>query len=133
MVDKLLTIHEVAEILQVSKAFAYRLVRQGDIPSVRLGRLVRVRQEDVGAYILKRLRQTNLTLQNSEICNSGYVQQRPNHYITKVRVSQPEGPIEPNIIAVNVSKPEEPIEPEIVTVNVYENDLNNKEERGESK
>lgn len=42
---------QVAEILNISRAFAYKLINQGDIPSVKIGKSVRVRQEDLEAFI----------------------------------------------------------------------------------
>lgn len=39
---RLLTVEEAAGILGVNRARAYELVRQGIVPSVRLGRQVRV-------------------------------------------------------------------------------------------
>ena len=51
---KLLKCPEVAEILSISKATAYLLVRDGTIPSVRFGgKSVRVRPEDLEAFIEK--------------------------------------------------------------------------------
>ena len=47
----LLTGEDVAERLQVSKSFAYDLMRRGDIPTVRLGRAVRVRPQDLEEFI----------------------------------------------------------------------------------
>jgi excisionase family DNA binding protein len=50
--QRLLTADEVAQILNVSKSFAYQLMQQGDgIPVVRLGRAVRCRPQDLDAYI----------------------------------------------------------------------------------
>jgi putative molybdopterin biosynthesis protein len=51
MEERLLKPNEVAEILQVSKAFAYALLKRGEIPVVRIGNLVRVRREDLDEYI----------------------------------------------------------------------------------
>jgi excisionase family DNA binding protein len=51
MEERLLKPSEVAEILQVSKAFAYALLKRGEIPVVRIGNLVRVRREDLDEYI----------------------------------------------------------------------------------
>jgi excisionase family DNA binding protein len=51
MITKLLRGGEVAQILDVSNAFAYRLMATGQIPIVKLGRSVRVRQEDLEAFI----------------------------------------------------------------------------------
>ncbi len=47
----LLRAHEVAKILNVSQALAYRLMQMGDIPCVRIGTAVRVRPEDLDEYI----------------------------------------------------------------------------------
>lgn len=49
---RLLRIPEVAEILQVSKTTAYRLVQEGGLPAVKIGKSsVRVRMEDLERYI----------------------------------------------------------------------------------
>ena len=47
----LLTAPEVARILKISKSYAYRLIQRGDIRSVRVGRSVRVREEDLLDFI----------------------------------------------------------------------------------
>jgi excisionase family DNA binding protein len=51
MGERLLKPADVAEILQVSKAHAYILMKRGEIPSVRIGKIVRVRLEDLERYI----------------------------------------------------------------------------------
>jgi len=43
----------IANLLKISKALAYRLIAQGEIPSVRFGRVVRVREEDLERFIAK--------------------------------------------------------------------------------
>jgi excisionase family DNA binding protein len=43
--------NDVARVLNISRAFAYQLMRQGEIPTVRIGNAVRVRKEDLLAYI----------------------------------------------------------------------------------
>jgi len=48
---QLLTAREVASLLHVSKAQAYRLIQQGELKSIRFGRTVRVRPEDLEAFI----------------------------------------------------------------------------------
>lgn len=48
---RLLRIDDVAERLAVSRSFAWKLVAQGDIRSLRLGRAVRVRPADLEEYI----------------------------------------------------------------------------------
>lgn len=42
---------EVAEILNISRALAYRLISNGDIPAIRINHSVRVRSEDLQEYI----------------------------------------------------------------------------------
>ncbi len=55
----LLTASQVAEILNTSKSFAYSLMNKGEIPVVRLGKSVRVRQEDLDKYILANVDEGN--------------------------------------------------------------------------
>ena len=43
--------NDVARLLNISRAFAYQLMRQGEIPTIRIGNAVRVRKEDLLAYI----------------------------------------------------------------------------------
>ena len=47
----LLTGNDVARILKVSRSFAYQLMRQGQIRTVHIGRSMRVRREDLEAFI----------------------------------------------------------------------------------
>ncbi len=49
--NHLLNATEVARVLSISKALAYRLMQSGDIPTVRFNRTVRVRQPDLDEYI----------------------------------------------------------------------------------
>jgi len=51
----LLTAKDVAQILRISKALAYRLVTDGQLPAVKFGRTVRVRQEDLQAFVTRNL------------------------------------------------------------------------------
>lgn len=41
----ILTVHEVAEYLRMSEAKVYRLVKEGGIPSVRIGKTWRFRKD----------------------------------------------------------------------------------------
>jgi len=50
-IDKLLKANEVAELLSVSRSFAYALMQTGQLPTVHLGRSVRVRPEDFEKFI----------------------------------------------------------------------------------
>ncbi len=53
MSDKttLLTCMDLADRLQISRGLANALMQRGKIPSVRLGRAVRVRPQDLEGYI----------------------------------------------------------------------------------
>ena len=51
MQQQLLKSDDVAEILHVSRSFAYLLMKRGDIPTVHVGNAVRVRPEDLERYI----------------------------------------------------------------------------------
>lgn len=46
-----MTVSEVAQVLRVSKMTVYRLIRQGDVPAVRIGRGFRIREDDVHRYL----------------------------------------------------------------------------------
>ena len=47
----LLKAEEVAELLSVSRSFAYALMQSGQLPTVQIGRSVRVRPEDLEEFI----------------------------------------------------------------------------------
>ena len=53
--EKLLKAVDVAEILNISRALSYQLLQNGDIPTVRINRAVRVRPIDLEGYIRKHL------------------------------------------------------------------------------
>ncbi|MEX1248669.1 MAG: helix-turn-helix domain-containing protein [Anaerolineales bacterium] len=55
---QLLRAREVAKILNISLALSYRLMQMGEIPCVRIGTAVRVRPEDLDAYIDSNLTKT---------------------------------------------------------------------------
>jgi excisionase family DNA binding protein len=48
-----LTIAEVAARMRVSKMTVYRLVHNGELPAVRVGRSFRVTEDDVNEYLRK--------------------------------------------------------------------------------
>lgn len=50
----LLTIPQVAEILNVPRGYAYELARRGEIPTVRFGKYVRVSLSDLRAWTSQR-------------------------------------------------------------------------------
>ena len=51
METRLLKGAEVAKIIQVSKAHAFALMKRGEIPTIRIGKIVRVKLEDLERYI----------------------------------------------------------------------------------
>lgn len=53
---RLLTVSQVRERLGIGLRQAWELVWRGDLPHVRIGRSVRVREEDVDAYVRSRVR-----------------------------------------------------------------------------
>lgn len=53
--EKLLKATEVAEILNVSRAMAYRLLQSGSIRTVHIGAARRVRLEDLQDYIQRNI------------------------------------------------------------------------------
>jgi excisionase family DNA binding protein len=59
MINKLLRGEEVGQVLSLSKAFVYRLIADGRIPAVRMGRSVRVRPEDLDRFIRESVTQGN--------------------------------------------------------------------------
>ena len=49
----LLRASDVANILNISRSLAYRLIQKGDIPTVRINRSVRVLSDDLHDYIME--------------------------------------------------------------------------------
>ena len=49
----LLSASDVANILNISRSLAYRLIQKGDIPTVRINRSVRVLSDDLHDYIME--------------------------------------------------------------------------------
>jgi excisionase family DNA binding protein len=45
--DRLLDVNEVAEYLRVSRSSVYKMIERGEIPAIRLGRLLRVNRADL--------------------------------------------------------------------------------------
>ena len=50
---KYMTIEEVADLLGVTYRLIYRLVRSGELPAVRVGRVYRITGTDLDAYLEK--------------------------------------------------------------------------------
>jgi excisionase family DNA binding protein len=56
------TAKDIAKILQISKTSAYQLLRSNQIATVRIGKSVRVRKEDLEEYIQKSRQEASLEL-----------------------------------------------------------------------
>ncbi|MEX1176846.1 MAG: helix-turn-helix domain-containing protein [Nitriliruptor sp.] len=50
-VGPVLTVAEVADTLRVSSMTVYRLVKAGELPALRVGKNIRIRTEDLDAYL----------------------------------------------------------------------------------
>src|SRR4028118_966287 len=50
-VPQLFSIDEVCKALGMGKSWTYRKIKSGEIPSVKLGRSIKVRREDLEAYL----------------------------------------------------------------------------------
>jgi excisionase family DNA binding protein len=53
-VPELLTMAEVCAALGMGKSWTYRRVKSGEIPSVKLGRSIKVKREDLEEYLESR-------------------------------------------------------------------------------
>lgn len=51
----LLRVTDVADYLNISRSLAYQLIQSGQIPSVRMGRSVRVRPQDLNNFINQKI------------------------------------------------------------------------------
>lgn len=65
-----LTPQEVADILKIAKTTVYELIKRGELNAYRIGRKVRVEQNDVDEYIRKGKNTSNNT--NSDLLNINY-------------------------------------------------------------
>ena len=53
--DKLLTVQDVADILNIGRSTMYQLVQRGEIPSVQIGSTRRIRPVDLRNFIESRI------------------------------------------------------------------------------
>jgi excisionase family DNA binding protein len=51
---RLMTVNEVADLLRVSRMTVYRLIKEGDMKALRVGRSYRLRVDDVDDYLSQR-------------------------------------------------------------------------------
>ncbi len=47
----LLTAREVADLMRVSTMTVYRLIKAGEMPAIRVGKHLRIRERDVARYL----------------------------------------------------------------------------------
>jgi excisionase family DNA binding protein len=64
-INYLLTAKDVAQALKISKPLVYRIISEGQLPAVRFRRTVRVRPEDLDAFVA-----SNLSLEQNKTINS---------------------------------------------------------------
>jgi len=57
--EEYMSLEDVAEMLGVTYQLIYRLVRSGELPAVRLGKLYRVSKVDLDGYLEKSKRSTS--------------------------------------------------------------------------
>ena len=50
---RLLTGKDVAHLLKISSSQAYKLMRRGELPAVHIGKSIRVKPEDLDAFITR--------------------------------------------------------------------------------
>jgi excisionase family DNA binding protein len=53
MMDRILTVPEVATYLQMSKSKVYYLIQRKEVPHIKIGRNVRIRQSDLEKWLTK--------------------------------------------------------------------------------
>jgi excisionase family DNA binding protein len=66
MVAKLLKVTDVMNILNISRSKAYSMLDQGDIPSLRFGKLRRVHPEVLNQFIIDNQAENNGSLRDSQ-------------------------------------------------------------------
>ncbi len=49
--ERLLTVREVAYLLNISRTMVYTLIRSGDLPTIHIGYRIRVRSADLDAFL----------------------------------------------------------------------------------
>lgn len=51
--SRFFTVTEVADLLRVSSMTIYRLIKEGELAAVRVGKSYRLREDDVDAFLAK--------------------------------------------------------------------------------
>lgn len=55
MSERLLTVSEVASTMRVSNMTVYRLIKDGQLQAIRVGKNYRIREEEVASYLAARV------------------------------------------------------------------------------
>ena len=53
--EEIMTIPEIADYLKLSKSKVYKMVQKGDIPSIKIGKSVRLRRTDFVDWMMEEL------------------------------------------------------------------------------
>ena len=53
--EEIMTIPEVVDYLKLSKSKVYKMIQKGDIPSLKIGKSVRLRRTDVIDWMMEEL------------------------------------------------------------------------------
>ena len=59
--ERMYKVEDVQRRLGVGRATAYKLISSGEIPSYRVGRVLRVKPEDVERFLARNRREANTT------------------------------------------------------------------------
>jgi excisionase family DNA binding protein len=51
--ERLLKVADIAKLLNVSRAMAYKLIQNGEIPAIRISHAVRVKPSDLEEYVTR--------------------------------------------------------------------------------
>ena len=60
MESEIMTVPEVAEFLKLCTSKVYKMVQRGEIPSIKIGKSVRLRRTDVIDWMMEELLKTTL-------------------------------------------------------------------------
>lgn len=62
MVDKLLTLKDVAKYLQLSETTIYKMARVGEIPAIKIANQWRFKKEDIDKWLEKTEKRKNIKI-----------------------------------------------------------------------
>ncbi len=59
--EKLLTVQQVSDLMQISRSLVYKWVHYGFVPHLKLGSLIRFRESDLTKWVDKRKKSSRIT------------------------------------------------------------------------